>query len=291
MKIAITGSSGYVGNYLSQYLCDKGNYIYGLQRKESHNQNKNFKFIEYNLEKSFPIDCLDDVKVIIHTAFVEHSKKCSNAQEINYKATKKILEAIKDKDIRLIFLSTLSAHDLAKSDYGIGKLRTEKLFKHSIHTVLRLGLVVGKGGLFSDIFNFVKKSPLMPLIGGGNQPIQLIYWRDLCEIIEKIIFNNNLHGSMNIGSVERNNMKDLNRSIARCLGLKRYFINVPMIIFQIMVNLIEFLNIPVSVSSENFKGLQAMRHFSTDESFKKLDIEVKTIEEIINLYIIEEGLS
>ena len=283
MKIAITGSNGLIGLYLTEFFLEKGYTVYGLQRKKPKISHKNFKYYRYELEEeNFNFE-LVNVDVIVHTAYLEYSKLNKDADNINFKGTQTIVNFYKGTKTKIIFLSTLSAHENAKSHYGISKFKTEKLFENSKHLVLKLGLVVGKGGLFETINKFVNNSFLIPLIDGGKQPIQLIHWNDLCKIIEKSISMKNLKGIFYVGSGDKITMKDLYVKIINKRKLTRIFINIPIYIIKLVIRVVEFFNLPIKINSENIKGLETMKFFETKKTYEILGINQTSLDKTIGI--------
>jgi nucleoside-diphosphate-sugar epimerase len=106
---------------------------------------------------------------------------------VNVEGTRKLLEVCRTRKIRFVFLSTLSAHAGAESHYGRHKLQLEGIVLREGGLVLKLGLVLGQAGVFYTIRKLIERSKVIPLIGGGNQPIQTIAMDDLLLALEKCI--------------------------------------------------------------------------------------------------------
>ena len=91
MRIAITGSDGYVGNFLAEYFSNKGIFVVGLDIKSSKRQNNylNFKFIKCDVRNECLIsETFRDEKIthVIHLAYLmdaQHDRKFENDIDIN----------------------------------------------------------------------------------------------------------------------------------------------------------------------------------------------------------------
>ena len=112
MLIAITGSSGFVGKYLTSHILDLGHDVRKIQRKKGANV--------FYIEDIFDFDnwskALEGVDVLIHCATKVHcmnkfQKNYEEFEKINVLATKKLaIQAAKSRVKRFIFLSTVKVH-------------------------------------------------------------------------------------------------------------------------------------------------------------------------------------
>src|SRR6185437_10369822 len=125
MRIFITGVSGYLGSSLAQYLTAQGHTISGSSRRTPANPDR--ADIVIHAAHDFTRGAMDRNLELTHAAFAS-AKKCGVKRQI--------------------FLSSYSARADAESEYGQTKYRLEQTFLDAGETVLRLGLVIGNGGLF-----------------------------------------------------------------------------------------------------------------------------------------------
>ena len=178
-KILITGSSGYIGSCLSNYLRYKKK-IYYLDTKRpsrwNKKQNKNFiKCNLLNLKKLRKIIREIKPSIIIHLAAqstVNEKIDKNNYELNNVKATKNLLIAMNESNIKkLIFSSTASVYDKCSlpikekykikpiSNYGISKYSAEKIIKKST----KISYVILR---FFNVSGCINK----PLIGEFHNP-------------------------------------------------------------------------------------------------------------------------
>jgi nucleoside-diphosphate-sugar epimerase len=107
---------------------------------------------------------------------------------VNVQGSRKILEAARTANVpKIIFVSSISAYDGCRSLYGKAKLEIEKIALANGALVVRPGLVHGgvAGGMFGRLAEKLRKSALVPLMGGGTQIQFLVHSDDLCGFIEK----------------------------------------------------------------------------------------------------------
>jgi nucleoside-diphosphate-sugar epimerase len=235
-KIVISGANGFIGNYLTEYLANKGYEIYGLVHHLYKAPHKNITYRAFDLN-SFGSDVIPTgTDIIIHTAYIPNEKLLTT-EDINYKATKRLYDFGKRKGVKLfIFLSSFSAGETAISEYGKSKFKTSKLFDLKNSLVIEPGLVIGDGGLHKRISDIIKQNSIIPLIGNGAQVLQYITIEDLTQVIEKSI-ENNITGKYRIAANESILMKDFYNTIAKKHNKKIRFIPIPYFISDIIFSI------------------------------------------------------
>jgi nucleoside-diphosphate-sugar epimerase len=164
-RILITGTSGFIGNYLAQHFLKSGDKVLGLSRQNNEQlQHPNFKWVQHDLSLGKPD--LADVGVCIHAAAQSPAPGVSTSDFVNHNvvATKNLLRALQESGCRkIIFLSGVSVYgevdtpevneqtQVINSDsYGLSKLLAERILQEqdAIHVcILRLPGVLGRGAV------------------------------------------------------------------------------------------------------------------------------------------------
>lgn len=143
MRIAITGTTGYIGARLQSHL-QKTHKIIPVSR------NGGDGYPPFDLSQPFSLHQtlnLLNVDVIIHAAAIARRNKCTENPElahvINVEATKVIAEWANQRGIRLIFLSSIGIHE--DNAYANTKRLAEQIIHAtgSINTTLRLAYAFG----------------------------------------------------------------------------------------------------------------------------------------------------
>lgn len=274
--IIITGSSGFIGSSLVSCFSKLGFQVRAFQRRPPKQKSP--------LAVYYPFDLADvqdqgfaGADYLIHCAYrpiISRQEKKSD-KNIDLEGTKKIISLSRKYAVKMVFLSTVSAHSKAESYYARHKLLAEGLFDARKDLILKLGLVLGSGGgLFGRIIASLRNYKIIPLVGGGRQRIQTIALDDLCRIIE-IGINKNIAGSFIIAHPSIITMEELYRETARCIGVQPLFIPVPLAVTHRLSQLVERIGFKLPFTSENVLGLKDLKTFNPNPDLEVFGLKVK----------------
>ena len=178
MKILITGSKGFIGKNLKSHLQEK----------------ENIEIIEYDIEDSFEKieKNIDEIDYIFHLAGVNRPQTPEEFYQGNTDLTKKIVDLIKDKDIKLIITSSVQA--VKDNDYGKSKKLAEDYIKENLNNyyIYRLHNVFGKwcrpnyNSVVATFCNNIAND-LDITINDENTTLDLIYVDDICYELTKLV--------------------------------------------------------------------------------------------------------
>jgi nucleoside-diphosphate-sugar epimerase len=286
--IAITGANSMIGESLVRYFAGKGWAVRCLQRRPKNAAGDGITYHRFSLPDTIDEADIAGADVLVHCAVQYYDLKNRNADVVNDEGTQKLLDLTRKHSTKFIFISTLSAHEEAESHYGMNKFALEKKFDPQRDVVLRLGLVMAEGGLFTSIADIVKKAKFIPLFDNGKQPIQTLHIDDLCKVFETVI-EKDMAGVFNVAEPQAHTMKDLHEAISRKLQLNRFFIPLPLRILQMVVSTIEALKVPFPFTSENTLGLKCMRAFETQSDLDRLGVTLRSMDESIDSLLQKSG--
>ncbi len=228
MKVLITGSSGYLGTLLTNYLTSKKIPVTGIGLK------KNPTIAEGEYFTYYSCDVADKAKLasvfteelpthVIHLASTFNKVRDRKREySVDIGGSKNILE-ISDStpSVRqLIYSSSAVAYGGQRTNpewipetyplspgkyrYGLNKSIVEELFSSSLVRkdlhVLLLRICQVTGPSDSNDRNFLKlliKSPVLPRISMNNK-IQLLYETDFLALMEKILHDDEIEGTFNM---------------------------------------------------------------------------------------------
>jgi NADH dehydrogenase len=272
-SVGITGASGFIGSHLVRRLAGRGDTVVAFQRDPTAGDAApGVVRRAFRMPDDIAAGDFAGIDTVIHTALVEYGPGAPDADAINREGTRRVIEAARRAGARVVYLSTLSAHDRATSHYGKNKLELEAMFDPAKDAVLRLGLVLGRGGLFGSMTELLKGASVVPLPGGGRQPIQVLWMGDLEDAVVNVL-DRGLAGRFDVAHPEVRTMRELYQAICASLGVKRSFVSVPLGLVEFGAGVLEALRVPFPIRRENVLGLKQLRAFDTAPSMRALGVE------------------
>jgi nucleoside-diphosphate-sugar epimerase len=225
---AITGSSGYVGGCIKNYFTAHGWEILELTRRPKPGSGG----VKFQLGEEIPPQALADVDALVHCAYDFKPLRRDEIEGVNVKGSRLVLESARHRGIvKIIYISSISAFEGCRSIYGKAKLEIEKIALDNGALVIRPGLVYGdgSGGMFGKLAAQVRKSSVIPMIGGGSQIQFLVHDEDLSAFIEKYAAGKIEIAPQIVTAANEQPwpFKKLLLEIARVLGKKPKFIPLP----------------------------------------------------------------
>ena len=274
MNILITGSSGFVGTNLLDYLRNKELSILTVDRRKKNYSGKNissidyFEFWESNIE----------FNSYIHLAGKAHDLKNTSDDseyfEVNYELTKKLFDRfLEDENAHtFIYISSVKAvadevqGELTEDHspnpitaYGRSKLKAENYILNNLPNdrkvvILRPCMIHGpdnKGNL-NLLFKIVQKGIPWPL-GNFNNKRSFLTINNFCYVIREILNNNISQGIYNIADDEPLSTNQVVEMISEQLGRKSRILKIPKPIIQFGAKLGN--NIPLPLNEERLQKL------------------------------------
>ncbi len=267
MKIAITGSTGFIGSALKNACLAQGIKPIGLCRTP----NPDDIFFDLNNPQTFEL-IPRDINALVHTAYTTQGKDFKYAHKANLEGSTALFDFCHKIDIPIVFLSSCSAHGNAQSFYGRSKYQLEGQLT-PMDTIIRPGFVIGNGGIYKRLEHSIKTLKFAPLFWGGQQPIQLMQLDELVSGILTVL-TKNCPGTYTLAHPTPMPIQEFYRQIFLKLNLTPRFLKLPGDLTLMALRVAEFLKIPLPLTSENLLGLKYMKVFESD--CDKLGVEVKT---------------
>lgn len=250
MRVAITGSTGFVGKNLVTYLNNIG---YSLDLIDLRNS------IEIKLDA--------DVLICLHGKAHDLKKVTDEAEYfyVNTELTKKMFDAFLLSNTKtFIFLSSIKAvadnTDIVLTEdiianptsvYGKSKLQAEKyLLEHRLPSDKRLFILrpcmihgIGNKGNLNLLYNFVKSKIPWPL-GLYNNRRSFCSIDNLLFIFLEVIKNKEINsGIYNVADDDTLSTNDLIKLISKTLGISHYMLKVPKFIIKALIKICDLLSL------------------------------------------------
>ncbi len=184
----------------------------------------------------------------------------------------------------LIFVSSQSASAQTPSLYGQLKWQSEQLLRSSKipWVIIRPGLVIGEGsrGLFSTLVRLVETSPIIPLIGDGEQLIQPVPVSAVIDaIVEVCRAPGKYAGSTFQLALPPVRLKDLLASVAHRRGKARAFVPIPEGLVRRVLWLGEKVMEKPPLTQVNLNGLLHLEVMDAAQSLERLGLKLPSLDE------------
>jgi len=280
-NIVITGANGFIGSYLGKTLQHAGYNTIAVVR--SSEPEEGFNSFYYS-QLGEPISGLfenEKCDCIIHCA----NAKGRDDYELNVAGTEIWAEQGRKNGVKSqIFLSSISALQENPSSYGKSKRDTEKWFMKNDQLIIRLGMVIGNGGIFDNMKKSLKKYPIIPLLDNGSTPVYYTGVQRVCDIVKLLIQKrcDKYKRILNIQQSKPVQLKKLMKKIKKRFNYHCTFIPVPSNIILVLLLLLEKLNINfLPISSNNIKGLQRNKKLYITSDYEMFGFEEQHYSDLI----------
>jgi nucleoside-diphosphate-sugar epimerase len=232
MRIFITGVTGFLGSSLASSLTAQGHTVAGSSRRSG--------------DAAF-----NATDIVIHAAH----DFARGAMDSNIERTRASFEAARVCGVRRqIFLSSYSARADAESEYGQTKYRIERIFLDTGETVLRLGLVIGNGGLFARQRKALLRTPVIPIVGGGLLPTAVIAIQHFLDATVAVLMSGK-PGEYGLFYDERPTLREFIRAIKADAHQPFVFLPLPAGIAMALGRAARMLRLDLPVDPDQIKAL------------------------------------
>jgi nucleoside-diphosphate-sugar epimerase len=277
--VAVTGATGFIGRHVCRRFARAGFRVHALARDPVRASFDEQAIRPHRLDLPGEIGraALDGALALIHCAYATREADPAHARPVNELGTRALLEASREAGVPcFVFLSSQSAHEGATSYYGRSKLELERLLSPERDLILRPGLVLGRGsaGLFERMCAWVRGARVVPLFGGGRQPLQTVLIDDLVEAIHVAVIRGHT-GRYTVAEPEPIEFARFLRLLAAHLGARPLFLPLPLRPTLVVLSALEALGLRLPVSSENLRGLAQMRADPTADDLARLGVSVR----------------
>jgi nucleoside-diphosphate-sugar epimerase len=230
MRIAVTGSSGFIGRHVTAFLAARGDEVVPVRRP---------------FAPSSMIDALRGAEAVLHLAGVVSALRDRELFEANVDGTRAVAEAARAVGARLIHISSLAAAGPAPptaprleddppapiTAYGRSKLDGERAIAAIDGlrwTILRPGVVYGPGDrALLPLFTFARRG-VMPLVGRADAVYMFIHITDLQRAIEAAIDRPAGGDAIFVGHPHPVTTRDVLEGVRTAAGARAAIVRIPM---------------------------------------------------------------
>ena len=199
-RVLVTGSNGFIGQYLCGFLAEKPIYIRTVSRQHLLNVKSQHHFAVDLTSTDYPPELCEGIDTIFHLAGKAHALSESHQDSVEYRninteATRKLLEAAQQAGVkRFIYFSSVKAVgdslrqpmdelaiDAPDTPYGQSKLAAEQLVLHGGYVphpvVIRPCMVYGNSdkGNLPQMINAIRRGffPALPELNNRRSMVHV----------------------------------------------------------------------------------------------------------------------
>jgi len=260
--ILLTGATGFLGGHLVKKLSEERMEVRCLIRPSSAVQ---------SLEGSGASLCEGDVtdvgslkeatkgaKAIVHLVGIIQEGPGVTFEAIHSHGTRNLVEAGLESGVeRFVYVSALGARADAITRYHLTKWDAEEAVRKSgmEFTILRPSVIFGPGdGFTNTLADLCRKSPIIPVIGGGRYRLQPISVHNVVSaIVQSLNGGSALNKVIEMGGPDQLEFIEILDIIARSIGVRKVRLKIPSIPLRLLVGFMEkvMANPPVTVDQIN----------------------------------------
>ncbi len=265
MRIMVTGGTGVVGTSTVTELLARGHEVNLVSRHANSDA------------RQWPVGvtpCEGDVcdptsirgfadgcDAVLHMVAVVEESAEATFDNVNVEGTRNTLEESERAGVsRFIFVSSLGA-ERGESRYHQSKREAEALVKKFGRewTICRPGNVYGPGDEQISMFLRMVRSPspIVPVIGDGDQPIQPIWHEDVARALATVLERDDLSGrELDLAGTELTSQNDLLERLQVVTGQKVRGLSLPEFVASIGARAISMVGWDVRLSDDQMQMIR-----------------------------------
>ena len=281
-SVVVTGASGMLGRHVCADLLRRGFEVRALVRDPAcFEVRPGLSAGRCDLPETLDESLLAGASAVVHCAYATRETDLARARQVNEEGTRRLLEASRRAGIpRFVFVSTIVATPDAPSYYARSKHALEGLLDPERDLVLAPGLILAREGhgLFQQMRGLMQRLHVVPLFGGGRQPLQTVHVDDVCEALARAL-ERDLTGRLRVAEPDPPTLADFLRLLARRLDVRCLFVPLPYGPVLATLRGAEALGVPLPLRSESLLGLRGLRRVAVEDDLARLGLEVRPAEE------------
>lgn len=281
--VLVTGSGGFIGRAVVARLLAKGYRVVAMLRSGSippfvPHPNLSTLYADITKYESF-CEKVEQVEAVVHLAANKYHPKLS--YQVNLTGARNLVRLVKEQKIkgrRVINISSQSTKIKYRGVYGESKRLSDEILEvpELEWTTLKPSLVYGAGSetLFATIRGYVKKLPVVPMIGSGKWELYPLDVEDLAIYISRTIeLKHSIHKVYDLGDPKMVTFDQLIGLIEKELKVSKPIFHLPVWIGLPLVYLFGKLMPRLPVTVDNVLGSTQNTHCDPKPAIKELGLK------------------
>ena len=236
LKIKITGASGYLGNYIANFLIEKGHKVSGIERKFLYGSTND---LQTEIRNCDTIINLAGAPILQQWT----DKNKATILDSRVKTTQNLVQAINNLPLdeqpkKFISASAIGVyaigylHDESSQNFDDGfvgnvvkqwEAASNSLSPNIQRNIFRIGIVLGKEAKTITNLLLPFKLGLGATLGIGKQPFPFVHINDVARAFTWSVEDLNTNGVFNLVAPENISNKDFTKVLAKSLGRPAIF--------------------------------------------------------------------
>lgn len=270
MRIFLTGASGFVGRHMLKRLLDEGHSVRALVRdpaRAGEIAQSGVDLVPGDVVEGSGLDqAMPGCDAVVHLVGIILEKGRNTFERVHHLGARNVVEAAKRARIRrFIHMSALGVREDGVAAYQTTKWRGEEEVRRSgiPYVILRPSLIFGPGdGFVTQMMETMRSAPLLrPIPGNGSPRFRPIFIDDVTACFARALTSEAAtNQTVELGGADELSLNQVLAEIARCAGIRKPPVHIPMPLMFTGAFLLERLlnNPPVSVDQ-----LRMLREGST----------------------------
>ena len=250
MRIAITGSTGFVGSHLTTRLVSEGHEVVRLARRPRSG------------EADIIVSQLDDVnqlseafagcEAVAHCAGINREIGEQTYERVHVEGTRNVVEAAKAAGVeKILLMSFLRARPNCGSRYHESKWEAEEIVRNSglDYTIFKAGVVYGRGDHMLDhLSHALHTFPVFGLVGFKEKSIRPLAIEDLVHVMRAALIDRRLkQQTVAVLGPEEIYLSEAVRRVAEVVGKQPLMFPLPVVCHLSMASFFEWtMKVPLT---------------------------------------------
>jgi NADH dehydrogenase len=238
MKVFLTGATGFVGRNMLKRLLADGHSVRALVRnpqKDKALAQEKVELVAGDVAEGAGLDQgMQGCDAVIHLVGIIVEKGKNTFERVHHIGTRNVVEAARRMGVkRFVQMSALGARADGPAEYQVTKWKGEEEVRRGgiPYCILRPSLIFGEGdGFVTQMMQAMRSAPfLRPVPGDGKPRFRPIFIDDVtASFARALTVEAAANLTIELGGTDELTLNEVLAEIARCAGVSKPAIHVPM---------------------------------------------------------------